>query len=63
MPAPDLSAWQVIFDVASIFIGSPSDLSGGILPDAARIALLAAVLERAVAASRTNTVAATAPAT
>ena len=63
MPAPDLSAWQVIFDVASIFIGSPSDLSGGILPDAARIALLAAVLERAVAANRTNTVAATAPVT
>ena len=33
----------------AVFIGSPSDLDGGILLDAARIALLAAVLEHAVA--------------
>ena len=35
--------------------GSPSDLDGGILLDAARIALLAAILEHAVASQRKRT--------
>ncbi|MER9577992.1 hypothetical protein NKI78_20390 [Mesorhizobium sp. M0400] len=50
--APDLDTWQVVFSFASVFIGSPSDLDGGIVLDALRIALLAAVLEFAVAAQR-----------
>ena len=41
----DLAVWQVAASVIGVFIGSPSDLDGGILLDAARIALLAAVLE------------------
>ena len=49
----DLETWQVIANVLTVFIGSPSDLDGGILLDAARIALLAAVLEHAVASQRT----------
>ena len=49
----DLATWQVIANVLAVFIGSPSDLDGGILLDAARIALLAAVLEHAVASQRT----------
>lgn len=44
----DLDTWNVIAGVMEVFIGSPSDLDGGILFDAARIALLAAVLEYAV---------------
>ena len=50
---PDLNSWQVVFGVASLFIGSPSDLDGGILLDAVRIALLAAVLEYCVASQAT----------
>lgn len=46
----DLDTWQLIAGVMDVFIGSPSDLNGGILLDAARIALLAAVLEHAVSA-------------
>ncbi|HZB57060.1 MAG TPA: hypothetical protein VE527_25715 [Reyranella sp.] len=49
----DLATWQVVANVLAVFIGSPSDLDGGILLDAARIALLAAVLEHAVASQRT----------
>ena len=49
----DLATWQVIANVLAVFIGSPSDLDGGILLDAARIALLAAVLEHAVASQQT----------
>jgi hypothetical protein len=48
----DLATWQVIANVIDVFIGSPSDLDGGILLDAIRIALLAAVLEYAVATQR-----------
>lgn len=44
----DLGTWQAITSVLEIFIGSPSELNGGILLDAVRIALLAAVLEHAV---------------
>ena len=50
--AHDLITWQLFADVISVFIGSPSDLDGGILLDAMRIALLAAVLEYAVASQR-----------
>ena len=50
---PDLDSWQVVFGVASLFIGSPRDLDGGILLDAMRIALLAAVLEYCVASQVT----------
>ncbi|MDK1374347.1 MULTISPECIES: hypothetical protein [unclassified Sinorhizobium] len=55
----DLTTWQMLFDTISVFIGSPSDLDGGILLDAARIALLAAVLEHA-AATQLKTAAASA---
>jgi hypothetical protein len=55
----DLATWQVIANVLDVFIGSPSDLDGGILLDAARIALLAAVLEHAVASQRGRTEAVT----
>jgi hypothetical protein len=51
--AHDLPTWQLIANVIDVFIGSPSDLDGGILLDAVRIALLAAVLEYAVATQRT----------
>lgn len=44
----DLDTWQLIGSVSNIFIGNPSDLDGGIVFDAVRIALLAAVLEYAV---------------
>ena len=54
----DLATWQVIANVLDVFIGSPSDLDGGILLDAARIALLAAVLEYAVASQRSGPAAA-----
>ena len=47
--AHDLAIWQIFAGVISLFIGSPSELDGGILLDAVRIALLAAVLETAVA--------------
>lgn len=50
---PDLDSWQVVFSVSGLFIGSPSDLDGGILLDAIRIALLAAVLEYCVASQTT----------
>ncbi|MET3790521.1 hypothetical protein [Aquamicrobium terrae] len=39
--------WQVLAALL-VFIGSPSELSGGILLDAIRIAPLAGVLEHAV---------------
>ena len=48
----DLPTWQLIANVIDVFIGSPSDLDGGILLDAVRMALLAAVLEYAVATQR-----------
>jgi hypothetical protein len=48
----DLVTWQMLANIIDVFIGSPSDLDGGILLDAMRIALLAAVLEYAVATQR-----------
>lgn len=48
----DLPTWQVIANVIGVFIGSPSDLDGGILLDAVRIALIAAVLEYAASTQR-----------
>jgi hypothetical protein len=50
----DLVTWQMLASVIDVFIGSPSDLDGGILLDAMRIALLAAVLEYAVATQRSR---------
>lgn len=44
----DLARWRLVFDAVSLFIGSPSDLNGGIVLDALRITLLAAMLEHAV---------------
>ncbi|MGE0241679.1 MAG: hypothetical protein AB7F09_09855 [Parvibaculaceae bacterium] len=46
--AADLVTWQMLASPITIFIGSPSDLDGGILLDAVRICLLAAVLDHAV---------------
>lgn len=55
--AHDFATWRVFADAIALFIGSPSDLDGGILLDPVRIALLAAVLETAVAqGSRTDEV-------
>jgi hypothetical protein len=56
-----LDSWRLVADVIDVFIGSPSDLDGGILLDAVRIALLAGVLEYAVSTQRpvTATAAAT----
>ncbi|MDH7787281.1 hypothetical protein QBD01_003308 [Ochrobactrum sp. 19YEA23] len=45
----DIGTWQRISDILVILIGSPSELDGGIVLDAVRVALLAAVLEYAVA--------------
>ncbi|MEO9339783.1 hypothetical protein ABFT80_20365 [Mesorhizobium sp. SB112] len=45
----DLTTWQAIAGILDILIGSPSDLDGGLLFGAVRIALLAAILEYAVA--------------
>lgn len=50
----DLTDWQLIFEPLVLLIGSPSDLNGGILLDPLRICLLAAVFERAVAATPAN---------
>lgn len=47
--AHDFVTWQVFAGIIALFIGSPSDLDGGILLDPVRVALLAAVLETAVA--------------
>ena len=47
----EIDTWQHIASVADLFIGNPSDLDGGIIFDAARIVLLAAVLEHAVSTS------------
>lgn len=45
----ELADWQLVFDALGLFVGSPSDLDGGIVLDAMRITLLAAMLEHAVA--------------
>ncbi|NKC05264.1 hypothetical protein HED55_25245 [Ochrobactrum haematophilum] len=45
----DIETWQRISDILVILIGSPSELDGGIVLDAVRVALLAAVLEYSVA--------------
>ncbi|MGO4831980.1 hypothetical protein AB4144_06720 [Rhizobiaceae sp. 2RAB30] len=48
----DLVTWQFLAGPISFFFGSPSDLDGGILLDALRICLLAAVLDYAVSSAR-----------
>lgn len=47
-----LVTWQLLASPIAFFIGSPSDLDGGILLDALRICLLAAVLDYAVSSAR-----------
>lgn len=51
--AQELATWQLIGQPISLLIGSISDLDGGILLDPLRICLLAAVVERSVAARKT----------
>jgi hypothetical protein len=53
--AADLITWQMMADPIAIFIGSPSDLDGGILLDAVRICLLAAVLDYAISSQTRKT--------
>lgn len=50
--AHDLTTWQMLADPFTLLFGSPSDLSGGILLDAIRICLLAAVLDYAITSGR-----------
>lgn len=50
--AHDLATWQVLADPLTLLFGSPSDLSGGILLDAIRVCLLAAVLDYAITSGR-----------
>ena len=45
----ELPAWQAIAGIIAFFLGGPSDIRGGILVDALRICLVAAVIERAAA--------------
>ncbi|MFQ0812818.1 hypothetical protein AVM02_01305 [Brucella anthropi] len=52
----DIEIWQHIANVLVIFIGSPSELDGGILLDAIRVALLAAVLEHALASQKSRAI-------
>ncbi len=47
----DIATWQRLGDVLEILFGSPTELDGGIILDAIRIALLAAVLEYALRSS------------
>ncbi|MGN6536069.1 MAG: hypothetical protein ACTHKQ_10130, partial [Mesorhizobium sp.] len=49
MVAHVLATWQLGAYIIRVLIGCRSDMNGGILLDAVRIALLAAVLETAVA--------------
>lgn len=44
----EFATWEFVSSILVVFIGSPSDLDGGILLDAMRISLLAAMLERAI---------------
>lgn len=46
----DLTTWQFLAAPIGFFIGSPSDLDGGIVLDVLRISLLAAVLDHALRA-------------
>lgn len=45
----ELPAWQAIAGIIAFFLGGPSDIRGGILVDALRICLVAAVIEQAAA--------------
>jgi hypothetical protein len=47
----EIATWQRLGDVLEILVGSPTELDGGIILDAIRIALLAAVLEYALRSS------------
>ena len=52
----DIEIWQRIANVLAILIGSPTELDGGILLDAIRIALLAAVLEYALVSQKNRAI-------
>lgn len=45
----ELPAWQALASVIAFFLGGPSDIRGGILVEALRICLIAAVVEQASA--------------
>ncbi|MCR4519866.1 MULTISPECIES: hypothetical protein [Bosea] len=45
----ELPAWQALASIIAFFLGGPSDIRGGILVDALRICLVAAVVEQASA--------------
>lgn len=45
----ELPLWQVLASIIAFFLGGPSDIRGGILVDALRIGLVAAVVEQASA--------------
>ena len=45
----ELPAWQALASVIAFFLGGPSDIRGGILVDALRLCLVAAVVEQASA--------------
>ena len=51
----DLATWQALASPIALLLGGPSDIRGGILVDTVRICLLAAVMERAVAARGAET--------
>lgn len=55
LPPFEPDTWQVVSPMLDIFVGSPSELNGGILLDAVRISLLAGVLEYAVADAHRET--------
>lgn len=45
----ELPAWQALASIIAFFLGGPSDIRGGILVDALRICLVAAVVDQASA--------------
>ncbi len=45
----ELPAWQALASIIAFFLGGPSDIRGGILVEALRICLIAAVVEQASA--------------
>ncbi|TCR67591.1 hypothetical protein [Bosea sp. BK604] len=50
----DLTTWQALASPIALLLGGPSDIRGGIVVDALRICLLAAVMEQAVGARLTR---------
>lgn len=52
----DIETWQRIGNVLAILVGSPTELDGGIVLDAIRIALLAAALEYALVGQKNRAI-------